>query len=390
MMSEWLIRRFAAGDKNGEGRGRVGALAGAVAIACNLLLVAVKVLAAIISGSVAVMADAVNNLSDAASGIISLMGFRLAGKPADREHPFGHARYEYLAGLTVAVIVMVIGVELMKTSAAKIISPEPTVFSWLAAGILSASILTKVWLSGFYRKAAGLINSGTLLAAAADSRNDVISTSAVLLSLVIEYFFKVRIDGWMGLAVAIFILWSGWGLIRDTINPLLGAAPDAGTVEEIRKSIMAYPGVLGTHDLMLHDYGPGRRFASVHVEVAAEDDVLKSHELVDEIERDFHTKRGISLVIHMDPIITRDPQVKDMRLWLSQAARQIHPDLTIHDLRLVKGAHHNKVIFDCVKPSGLELSDGALKNALAQLVWDKYQDHYCVITVGDSFAPVTK
>ena len=194
MMSEWLIRRFAAGDKNGEGRGRVGVLAGAVAIACNLLLVAVKVLTAIISGSVAVMADAVNNLSDAASGIISLMGFRLAGKPADREHPFGHARYEYLAGLTVAVIVMVIGVELMKTSANKIMSPEPTVFSWLAAGILAASILTKVWLSGFYRKAAGLINSGTLLAAAADSRNDVISTSAVLLSLVIEYFFKVRID----------------------------------------------------------------------------------------------------------------------------------------------------------------------------------------------------
>lgn len=390
MMSEWLIRRFAAGDNKAEGRGRVGTLAGAVAIACNLLLVLIKALAAFLSGSVAVMADAVNNLGDAAAGIVSLVGFRLAGKPADREHPFGHARYEYLAGLTVALFVMVIGVELIKSSAEKIMSPEPTVFSWFAAAILTVSILTKVWLSGFYRKAAGLINSGTLLASAADSRNDVISTSAVLLSLLIEHFFKVRIDGWMGLAVAVFILWSGWGLIRDTIDPLLGAAPDPGVVEDIRRSIMAYPGVLGTHDLMLHDYGPGRRFASVHVEVAAEEDVLKSHEVVDEIERDFHADRGISLVIHIDPIVTRDPQVKDMRLWLSQAAKQIHPDLTIHDLRLVKGIRHNKVIFDCVKPSGLDMSDGALKNALAQLVWDQYQDHYCVVTVDDGFSPVVK
>ena len=389
-MGDRLIRRFLSDGKDGGDRGRAGVMISVTGLLCNLLLVALKGAVSFLSGSVAVMADAVNNLSDAASGLVSLVGFRLARKPADREHPFGHARYEYLAGLAVAVIVMVIGVELLKSSVSKIITPEATVFSPLSAAILIFSILIKLWLSAFYKKAARALDSGALLASAADSRNDVIATGAVLVSLLLGRFFNIHIDGWMGLGVAAFILWSGWGLVRDTLDPLLGAAPDPRMVEDIRKSIMAYPGVLGTHDLMLHDYGPGRRFASVHVEVAAEDDVLKSHDTVDEIERDFQAQRGISLVVHMDPIVTRDPQVKDMRLWLSEAVRRIHPELTIHDLRLVKGARHNKVIFDCVKPPVLDMSDGALKNALAQLVWDKYQDHYCVITVDDGFSPVAK
>ncbi len=390
MMQDWLIRRFSSDGKEDVNRSRIGMLAGVTGLLCNLLLAALKVLVSFLSGSVAVMADAINNLSDAASGLVSLVGFRLAGKPADREHPYGHARYEYLSGLAVAVIVMLIGAELLKSSVGKILAPEPTVFSPLSAAILTVSILIKLWLSGFYKKIAGRIGSGALLASAADSRNDVIATGAVLMSLLLSRFMGVHIDGWMGLCVAAFILWSGWGLVRDMLDPLLGAAPDPRMVEDIRQSIMSYPGVLGTHDLMLHDYGPGRRFASVHVEVAAEDDVLKSHDTVDEIERDFRDQRGIALVVHMDPIVTRDPQVKDMRLWLSEAVRGIHPELTIHDLRLVKGARHNKVIFDCVKPPSLDMSDGALKNALAQLVWDRYQDHYCVITVDDGFSPVAK
>ena len=389
-MTQWLIRRFSPEGSAGKGRGRAGTLVCVTGLLCNLLLVALKVLVSVLSGSVAVMADAVNNLSDAASGLVSLAGFRLARKPADREHPFGHARYEYLAGLAVAVLVMIIGAELLKSSVQKIIAPEPTVFSPLSAAILALSILIKLWLSGFYKKAARALDSGALLASAADSRNDVIATGAVLLSLALGRFAGLHIDGWMGLGVAVFILWSGWGLVRSTLDPLLGAAPDPQMVEDIRQAIMSYPGVLGTHDLMLHDYGPGRRFASVHVEVAAEEDVLKSHDTVDEIERDFEARRGISLVVHMDPIVTRDPQVKDMRLWLSEAVRGIHPELTIHDLRLVKGARHHKVIFDCVKPPSLDMSDGALKNALAQLVWNKYQDHYCVITVDHGFSPVAK
>lgn len=389
-MTERLIRWLSKGRPDGGGRMRLGAGAGAVSIACNLFLVAIKMLASFLSGSIAVMADAVNNLSDAASGIVSLVGFKLAGKPADREHPFGHARYEYLAGLTVAVLIMVIGVELFRTSLEKIASPAATVFSPLSLGILILSILVKLWLARFYARVGGLIDSGALLASAADSRNDVITTSAVLLSLLAARIFGLHIDGWMGLAVAVFILWSGWGLIRDTVDPLLGAAPDAKMVEEIRSTIMSYPGVLGTHDLMVHDYGPARRFASVHVEVAAEEDVTVSHDVVDEIERYFLEQRGISLVVHMDPIVTKDPQVKDMRTWLAKAGAGIHPELTVHDLRLVRGANRHKVIFDCVKPPDLRMSETELKAALCALVREKYPDHDCVITVDDSYAPVAK
>ncbi len=387
-MTEWLIKRFGPREGASGDRERMGVMTGFVGLFCNLSLAALKVVAALLSGSVAVMADAVNNISDSASTLVSLMGFKLSAKPADREHPFGHARYEYLAGLAVAVMVLLIGVELLKSSVQKIVSPQAVDFSWLSAAIMATSIAVKLWMAGFYKKIAAVIDSQALLASVADSRNDVIATSAVLFSLLVGHFFNLNVDGWTGLAVAVFILWSGWGLIRDTVDPLLGAAPDPAMVEDIRRQIMAYPGVLGTHDLMLHDYGPGRRFASVHVEVAAEDDVMKSHELVDEIERDFVKRRGISLVVHMDPIVTHDPLVKDLRLWLSEAARGIHPELTVHDVRLVKGARHSKVIFDCVKPDSLEMSDGELKNELARLVWEKYQDHYCVITVDHSFAPI--
>ncbi len=389
-MTDWLIEKISKTGAEGGGRMRLGAGAGAVSILCNLFLVGIKLLASFLSGSIAVMADAVNNLSDAASGIVSLVGFRLAGKPADREHPFGHARYEYLAGLSVAVLIMVIGVELFKSSLQKISSPEDTVFSPLSAGILALSVLVKLWLASFYKKVGRMIDSGALMASAADSRNDVITTSAVLVSLIVTRLTGWRLDGWMGLGVAAFILWSGWGLIRDTVDPLLGAAPDAGMVEDIRSTILSFPGVLGTHDLMVHDYGPARRFASVHVEVAAEEDVTVSHEMVDEIERYFEEKRGLSLVVHMDPIVTRDPQVQDMRSWLSQAVQSIHPELTVHDLRLVRGAHHHKVIFDCVRPPDLPLSDAELKARLTELVKRHYPDCDCVITVDESFAPVMK
>ncbi len=370
-MTKWLIRRFVA-DRDQVTKPAVrtayGRLATTTGLLCNLLLAVGKLLVGLLSGSVSVMADAANNLSDASSSVISLLGFKMASKPTDPEHPYGHARYEYLAGLMVCVIILLIGVELFRTSLNKVLHPSPVQFSWITVGVLAASILVKQWMASFYRNIGHTISSNTLQAAAADSRNDVIATAAVLVAALISHFFGVQLDGWMGLAVASFILYSGFGLLRETLDPLLGNAPDPELVQQIRESILSYPGVLGTHDLMLHDYGPGRRFGSVHVEMAAEDDIMQSHDVIDGIERDILQQMNIHLIIHLDPIVTQDPLVNDLRLWLAEQVKQIHPDLTIHDVRLVKGITHSNLIFDCVKPDGLDMTDDQLKRALSQLV----------------------
>lgn len=289
-MTETLVRLFVKNSRDTTDpavRTAYGNLASWVGIFCNLLLCAGKFLAGTLSGSISIAADAVNNLSDASSSVVSLIGFKLGARPADDEHPYGHARFEYLAGLAVAVMVLVIGVELLKSSVDKILHPAAVTFSWVAMAVLAASIAVKLWMSLFNRTLGKRINSGSLIATAADSRNDVLTTSAVLVASLISHFANVELDGWMGAAVALFILYSGVGLIKDTIDPLLGLAPDPELVQHIHDKIMSYPGVLGTHDLMVHDYGPGRQFASVHVELAAEDDVMASHELIDDIERDF-------------------------------------------------------------------------------------------------------
>ena len=393
MMTNWLIKKFIKDPDNSQTfqvRSAYGKLAGFVGIVCNLLLAVLKGVVALASGSVAIMADAVNNLSDMGSGIVSIAGFKLSEKPADKEHPFGHARYEYLAGLVVAVLVLVIGIELARASINKLINPTEVEYSLVSLLILVFSILIKLWLTFFYRKIGGFIQSQTLTASADDSRNDVISTSAVLLSAIISRLFQINLDGWMGLGVAIFILWSGYLLVRETLDPLLGTAPDPVLVEKIRTQILSYPGVLGTHDLLLHDYGPGRRFASVHVELAAEVDVMLSHELVDRIERDFLKEDNLFLIIHMDPIITDDPELTDLRLWLSGEVKQIHPELTIHDVRMVKDKKLRHVIFDCVKPESLDMSDDRLQDCLREIVTKKHPDYDCVITIDESFAPVIK
>lgn len=393
MITNWLIKKFMKDSANLQApqvRSAYGKLAGVVGILCNLLLVLLKGVTALASGSVAIMADAVNNLSDMSSGIVSIAGFKLSEKPADKEHPFGHARYEYLAGLVVAVLVLVIGIELAKASINKLLKPTEVEYSLISLLILTFSILLKLWLTSFYRRMGGLISSQTLTATADDSRNDVITTAAVLLSAIISRLFHINLDGWMGLGVAVFILWSGYQLVRETLDPLLGTAPDPVLVEEIRTQILSYQGVLGAHDLLLHDYGPGRRFASVHVELAAEVDVMISHELIDRIERDFLQQHNLFLVIHMDPIITDDPELTDLRLWLSGEVTQIHPELTIHDLRMVKDKNLRYVIFDCVKPESLQMGDEELKERLRELVNLKHPEYDCVIIIDDSFAPVVQ
>ena len=390
-MTGLLIRKFVPDHEkttDATVRTAYGKLSSTVSIVSNLLLFALKLLAGILSASVAITADAFNNLSDASSGIITLLGFKMANKPADPEHPYGHARYEYLSGLFISVLILVIGVELFKSGLDKILHPQITVFRWITAGILTVSIAIKWWLCIFNRKIGILIDSGTLKAASADSRNDVLSTTAVLVATVISHFTQVDLDGYMGVAVAAFILYSGVGLVKETVSPLLGRAPDPETVQMIRDKIMSYPGVLGTHDLMLHDYGPGRQFASVHVEVAAERDMLESHDMVDNIEREFLAHTGIHMVVHMDPIVTADPVVASLRQFLSDTVTEIHPDLSIHDLRIVPGPTHTNVIFDCVVPHECSACPTDVCQRIRERVSAVYPDYFCVITVDESFAPV--
>ena len=346
-MTDFLVKRFIKNstDVNDPAvRTAYGNLAGAVGIFCNVLLCAAKLAVGTLFGSISITADAVNNLSDASSSVITLVGFRLSAKPAD-EHPYGHARIEYLAGLAVSVMILVIGVELARSSIGKILSPTAVEFSLVTVAVLLLSIGVKLWMAAFNKKVGRRIGSAALEATAMDSRNDVISTAAVLAASVVSGLTGLELDGWMGLGVALFILWSGVGILKETVDPLLGEAPSEELTDYIGKKVMSYDGVLGTHDLMVHDYGPGRRFASVHVEMAAENDVMQSHDIIDNIERDFQENDHISLIIHYDPILTGDDAVGTAREWVKELVRSISPELSIHDFRMVQGPSHTNLIF---------------------------------------------
>ncbi|OUP08931.1 cation diffusion facilitator family transporter [Collinsella sp. An2] len=387
-MTNWLVKHFVHDAQNTSSpavRTAYGQLAGIVCILCNLALCLAKGIIGLASGSVSIVADAVNNLSDASSNIVSLLGFKLASRPADPEHPYGHGRYEYLAGLVVAALVLAIGINLVWSSVTKILHPEAAEFSAALVVVLLLSILVKFWMAAFNRTIGRRIDSDTLEATAVDSRNDVISTAAVLVCACISQVTGIDLDGWAGAGVGLFIVWSGVGLVRDTINPLLGQAPSPELVAHIRDKIMSYPGVLGTHDLMVHDYGPGRQFASAHVEMAAEADPMESHDLIDNIEQDFKDEDGLIVTLHYDPIVTDDPQVNDMRNWINRAVKQIDERLTIHDLRTVPGPTHTNVIFDCVRPHDLPLSPDELRQRISRIVSDHYPRTICKITVDESY-----
>ena len=361
-------------------RSGCGKLAGMVGIVCNVLLFLLKLLAGLLSGSVSVMADAVNNLADASSSLVTLLGFRLAEKPADDDHPYGHARIEYLSGLVVAAMILIIGVELVKTSVDKILHPQATTFTWLTVGILLASIAVKLWLSVFTGKLGRTIRSAALEATAADSRNDVLSTLAVLGAGILSMTLGWQIDGYVGLAVAAFILWSGIGIARDTIDPILGAAPDPELVQMIHDIILSYDKILGIHDLIVHDYGPGRRFASVHVEMDCREDPLLSHDIIDDIERDFREHHNLQLVIHYDPLVMNDDELSKMRHLVEREVRSIDPRLSIHDFRMVTGPTHTNLIFDLVLPFELEPRQSELKKLIDQRVQFEGKQYYTVIT----------
>ena len=365
-MTKLLIRLFVKeSDKSSvQGRAQVGRLSGAVGIVCNALLFGAKILVGTLSGSLAITADAMNNLMDASSSVVTLVGFKLAERPADEDHPYGHARFEYLSGLTVAALILLVGVELAKSSLDKILHPAAVDMSGVTVGVLAGSIALKFWLSRFNTKLGKLIGSGTLEATAADSRNDCIATGAVLLSALLQMFTPWRLDGWFGMAVALFILYSGVGLARETISPLLGEAASPELRKLIAETVAAHPKVLGFHDLMVHDYGPGQRFGSLHVEMDSREEPLLCHDIIDDLERECLQKHNVHLVIHYDPIVTGDEILERRCTQVSQILLAYDSRLSIHDFRMVPGPGHTNLIFDVALPQDLL---GKKKDILAWL-----------------------
>lgn len=345
-------------------RARIGKLSGAVGIICNCLLAAGKLIVGHMTSSMSITADGLNNLSDGASSIVTLLGFKLAEKPADRKHPYGHARIEYIAGLTVAVMILFIGLELGKSSVQKFINPEPIEFSFTAVWVLCASILVKLFMMLFNLKMGRRINSNTLLATAADSRNDVMTTSAVLAASIVEHFYDVRIDGVMGIAVSLFILYSGIKLAGETMSPLLGEGANPELQKQITDYINGCPMVLGCHDLMVHDYGPGRRYASIHVEIDKNEDPMVCHARIDRVERECLKNYGTHLVIHYDPVVTDDPEVNSTKRLVNTIIKVRDGRLTIHDFRMVDDGESVKMSFDMILPEDLRGQEQSIKETV--------------------------
>lgn len=363
-MTKLLLRLFVKDADNTESpkvRAAIGTLSGLVGIVCNLLLFAFKLLVGTLTRSVSITADAMNNLSDASGSIVTFIGFRVADKPADEHHPYGHARAEYLSGLGVAALILVIGIELVKTSVGKILAPTPVEFTTVAAVVLLASIAVKFWMNLFNRSLAKRIDSTALMATAADSRNDCIATFAVLIAAIVEKVTHIPVDGWIGLGVALFILYSGLNLAKDTISPLLGENADSELREKIVDYIVAQPKVLGYHDLMVHDYGPGQRFASLHVEMDCREDPLDCHELIDDMERECLRSHNVHLVIHYDPVVIDDPVLTALKAKVQCLLQAKDSRLSLHDFRMVPGKRHMNLVFDVALPRDLKDQAEALR-----------------------------
>lgn len=340
-----------------------GTLCGIMGIALNLVLFALKYIAGTISGSISVTADAFNNLSDAGSSLISLIGFRLSGKAPDPDHPFGHGRIEYISGLIVAALILVMGFDLAKTSVLRILNPEPVTFSWLSVAILCAAILVKLYMAYYNNSAGRRIASPALRATAADSLSDTAATAVVLAATLFTHFTGIEIDAWCGTAVSLFILYAGIGAARDTLKPLLGQPPEPEFIDDLKQTVKGYPAISGIHDLVVHDYGPGRCMISFHAEVPADGDILEMHDMIDNLELALQERLHCEAVVHMDPIRTGDAA---LRSAVTAIAGQISPDITIHDLRTVSGPTHTNVVFDVVLPAGSSLTEEALKAAFSE------------------------
>lgn len=387
-MRKFLIKRFI---KNYEDvtepkvRESYGKLAGIVGIISNLILCLSKLAIGFLIHSISIIADGVNNLADASSSIITLIGFKLAAIPEDEEHPYGHARIEYLTGLFVSILIILLGVKLLTTSFQKVLHPDPLEFSYISIGVLIFAIIVKIWQSSFNVKIGNTINSSALKATGADSRNDVISTSAVLISVIIGKLTGFQLDGYMGCLVALFIIYSGVQLIKETSSPLLGQAPDPKLVSEIENRITSFEGVLGIHDLAVHDYGPSRIFASVHIEVDAFADLIASHDMIDNIERNISHDLKIHLVAHMDPVDTKDPLTIELNEKINQVLSPMEGVVGFHDLRIVAGYTHTNIIFDVVLSPECKLNKTDIRNAISHKIKEMDSTYFVVITFDVSY-----
>ena len=391
-MANFLFKKFIKNYedvKDPKVRDSYGKLAGIVGILSNLLLCVMKMLVGLISGSIAIVADAVNNLADASSSVITLAGFKLAAMPEDEEHPYGHARIEYIAGMVVSLIIIVVGVELGKNSFDKILHPEPLEFSLSVVIVLLIAIGIKVWQAMFNISAGKKIKSLTLIATGTDSRNDVIATSAVLISIIAGYVLDIQIDGYMGVVVALFIIWSGISLVRETISPLLGEAPDPELVQQIEDITLSYDGVIGIHDLVVHNYGPGKIFASIHIEVDSSVDVMISHDLVDNIERRLNKDLDIFVTAHMDPVNLGDPNREPLSHIIGEALSELEGVVNFHDLRIVPGPTHTNVVFDVVLSPECKLGKDEITDLICSKVKNYNPSFFCVISYDMSYAQKT-
>lgn len=388
-MIKLLVKLFIKDSENVKDpdvREKYGTLAGIMGIIFNVILFAAKYFAGIIAGSVAITADAFNNLSDAGSSLITLFGFKLAGQKPHSDHPFGHGRFEYIAGLIVAMLIIHMGLDLVKDSFAQIMHPENVEFSALSAGILIASILVKLYMSVYNRFLAKKIDSVAMQATATDSLSDAVSTLVVLVSMIVGKYTGLAIDGYAGALVALMILWAGFCAARDTISPLLGNAPEKEFVDKIYSIVRACPLVTGVHDLVIHDYGAGRRMISLHAEVSASGDIMATHDAIDLIERQLCNELKCHAVIHMDPIVTDDWMINSTKDCIAAAlCEKLHKDVTIHDFRMVAGPTHTNVIFDAVLPFEVKIDETEAKKRVDEIVKELDPNYNTVVTIDTSF-----
>ena len=362
-----------------------GTFAGTVGIIVNLTLSLAKITAGTLFGSISVTADGINNLSDAGSSAVTLIGFKLSGKPADRDHPFGHERIEYLTGFILGIVILIVGVELIKLSVNRIIHPRPTLTSDLMIAILVISIAVKLWLARFYSRIADIISSSAVRAASADSMNDVLTTSAVLLGVLVSRCYGYQIDGWMGIGVALFILRSGIMILKSLLGPILGEMPDPELVKKIEQKILSYDGIINIHDLVVHSYGPNVLFTTVHAEVDAKGSFISSHDLIDCIERDCARDMNINLVIHMDPVVTDDNEMNGLRKMTEDIVNSVDPSLSIHDFRVVRGDTHTNLIFDILIPADYHTSGKKTVQKIEDAIREKDPTFFPVITVDRNY-----
>lgn len=387
-MTALLVKLFIKDSENYSDkkvRTSYGVLSSITGIVLNLILAGAKYAAGVISGSISITADAINNLSDAGSSIVSFFGVKISAKPPDKDHPYGHGRVEYISAFIVSFFVLFMGVELFKDSVDKIIHPEPVKFSFLSLAILVISILCKLWLGVFNKNLGKKINSAPMMAVMKDSFSDCLTTGVAAISIIVSAFSDINIDGYLGIVVAVFIFIAGFDILRETLGDILGRPPEAEFVEEITQKIMSYPHVCGVHDMIIHDYGPSCRFASVHAEVPSDEDIMELHDIIDGIERDIYNEYGMLTSIHMDPVVINDERINELRKMTQDAVERIDERLSIHDFRVVEGPSHTNLIFDTLLPSDMKCHDREICQKIEDEISKIDERFFCVITIDHAF-----